>query len=75
MIVRLDFDLAEDVTPRLFAARVAQACVLNGAIRPGESITSEAYTEHYTRHTYEDVSRDLEDFASTLRTLGKDDPA
>lgn len=38
--VTLHFDLAEDVTPELFAGKIASACA-SGALRPGESVTVE----------------------------------
>lgn len=39
--VVLTFELAEEVTPSLFARRVAQACFDYGALRPGEHVLAE----------------------------------
>lgn len=47
MRVTLHFDLAEDVTPTLFAGKVAQACS-SGALRPGESVSTEDGNIVYT---------------------------
>lgn len=38
MIVALSFDLDEEVTPDLFASKVALACAKGGALRPGEAV-------------------------------------
>lgn len=38
MIVVLNFDLNEDVTPSIFADKVAHACAKFGAMRIGESV-------------------------------------
>lgn len=40
MRVTLHFNLAEDVTPSIFAQRVAQACAAQGALRTGESVST-----------------------------------
>lgn len=40
MIVDLRFVLLEDVTPRIFAQKVALACAHRGAIREGEGVAS-----------------------------------
>ena len=37
--VTLTFELDEEVTPSIFAGKVAQACS-SGALRPGESVES-----------------------------------
>lgn len=34
----LTFDLDEEVTPDIFAARVAEACLSYGTLRPGEGV-------------------------------------
>ena len=47
MIVKLLFNLDEDVTPDLFAGKVAKACAL-GALRPGESVQAEGGAVVYT---------------------------
>lgn len=40
MIVTIDFRVDEEVTPRIFAEKVALACARNGAIREGESVSA-----------------------------------
>lgn len=37
-VVNLTFHLAEDVTPEIFAERVARACAREHALRLGESV-------------------------------------
>jgi hypothetical protein len=37
-IVALEFRLDEQVTPGIFAERVAEACASYGALRPGEAV-------------------------------------
>lgn len=41
MEVTLRFRLLEEVTPAIFAERVAQACGNYGALRPGEAVILE----------------------------------
>lgn len=41
MKVLLAFHLDEEVTPELFCEKVARACSKGGAIRPGESISTD----------------------------------
>lgn len=47
MRVTLHFDLDEEVTPDLFAGKVASACS-EGALRPGESVFADEGTLRYT---------------------------
>lgn len=48
MKVTLVFDLAEDVTPEIFAARIAQTCADHYAIRPGESVIEPTSGKRWT---------------------------
>lgn len=48
MRVMLQFDLDEDVTPGIFAARVATACAERGALRPGEKVSTYDLMATYT---------------------------
>jgi hypothetical protein len=45
MRVILTFNLNEEVTPEIFASKVALACARGGAIRQGESVESESAGE------------------------------
>jgi hypothetical protein len=51
--VTLTFYLDEEVTPRIFAEKIAVACAKGGAIREGERVGSGIYVYEFTGH--EDV--------------------
>jgi hypothetical protein len=72
MKVLIEFDLAENVTPNIFARRVCEACTRYGAIRPGESLRSVSI-ESGVIFTQENMQHDLDEHAEIIRNMTKDD--